>query len=84
MQGAGFKILGLAMMLLAFGCRTPKPNLKPETKPEVCVTPPSENRFNSPVYPKEAFNSRDDGRRIDDSAAMQPTPGKSLSQAAPR
>jgi hypothetical protein len=76
MRGAGLTAFGMALLLLALGCRTPKPNLKPDPKPEVCTNPPAENRFDNPVYPKEAFNSRDDGRRIDEVTPIQPS-GKS-------
>ena len=45
-------ILGLALI----GCRTMEPELKPADEPEVLRTPPEDPRYNSPKYPREAFN----------------------------
>lgn len=48
-------ILALCLALSA-GCRTPQPNLKPEKTPEKLVDPPQEARFDSPGYPKQAWD----------------------------
>ena len=56
------------MLLLTPGCRTPKPVLKPATSAEALNMPPDEKRFNVSTYPKEAFNNRDQIRKLDDQA----------------
>ena len=48
------KIVGMGIVLLAFGCRTPKPDLKPPPVAEALNTPPAEKRYDTPTYPKEA------------------------------
>lgn len=54
------KIAGVGMLaLVLIGCRAPQPDLKPPTEPEALRVPPSEARFNSSTYPKEAFLTRD-------------------------
>lgn len=54
-------IWSLCLVLLAvWGCRTPQPNLKPTPQPEVLAMPPAEERFNMPMYPRQAFKDRDD------------------------
>src|SRR5438093_1550948 len=51
---------GLGMILaLAAGCRTMPPELKPPKQPEVLAVPPSEARYNTSIYPKEAFATPD-------------------------
>ena len=45
--------------LTALGCRTPPPNVKPTIDPEVLNPPPQEARFNTSVYPKQAFQQDD-------------------------
>ena len=47
------------VLLLTAGCRTAQPELKPTTEAEVLRSPPSEARFNSGGYPKQAFNTDD-------------------------
>ena len=83
MRATWVKIAGMVMMLLlAFGCRTPKPDLKPPTTAEVLNTPPSEKRFDSSDYPKEAFNNRDAIRKQQMEEAVMPAqatmPGQPL------
>ena len=65
MRAGLMRAVGMAIVLLAIGCRTPKPNLKPPTTAEALNPPPSEARFDTPTYPKEAFNTRDSTRKID-------------------
>ncbi len=77
MRGTFAKVLGMGILLLAFGCRTPRPNLKPPTQAEVLSTPPAERRFNSSDYPKEAFVDRNAIKKIDDEP-ITPTMGKSI------
>lgn len=60
-------VLG-GLLVLALGCRTPQPNLKPPTEREVMNAPPSEGRFNTPGYPKEAM-------KMDDPIKMKATAG---------
>ncbi len=77
------KIIGTVMMLvIAFGCRTPKPDLKPGTTAEALNTPPSERRFDTSDYPKEAFNNRDAIKKLDMDQGIMPAkasmPGQPL------
>jgi hypothetical protein len=52
----------LAVLLaLMAGCRTPQPNLKPDKTPEKLVAPPEgEARYETPGYPKQAFDAPTD------------------------
>lgn len=63
-----------AMMLLALGCRTPQPNLKPPPEREVMNPPPSETRFNTASYPKEAMK-QDDPIKLKAASANAPGGG---------
>jgi hypothetical protein len=47
------------LALTALGCRTQPPNTKPPPSPEVLTSPPQEARFNTSVYPKQAFQEND-------------------------
>ncbi len=77
MQATWVKITSMGVLLLALGCRTPPPNLKPPPTKEVLATPPSEKRFNSSDYPKEAFNDRDPLKNLNDNGGpIVPTGGK--------
>jgi hypothetical protein len=83
MPATWVKIAGtLILLVLAFGCRTPKPDLKPPMTAEALNTPPSEKRFDSSDYPKEAFNNRDAIRKLDMDQAIMPAkasmPGQPL------
>lgn len=51
------RTLGLAILVaaVALGCRSQQPNLKPPPAREVLTSPPSEARFNTSVYPKQAM-----------------------------
>jgi len=62
---AGAAICGLMILTcLVVGCRTAQPNLKPPQQPEVGSVPPlSDARYDTPNYPKEAFNNQDLRRR---------------------
>jgi hypothetical protein len=69
-------------LALLAGCRTPQPNLKPEKTPEVLTTPTNEARYDSPGYPKQAFDTRDPTKiySLDDkgsaaTTAMDQAPG---------
>jgi hypothetical protein len=83
MRATWTKITGTVMLLvLAFGCRTPKPDLKPATTAEAFNTPPAERRFDSSDYPKEAFNNRDAIKKLEMDQAIMPAkatmPGQPL------
>ena len=56
---AGFaRSVGMALLLavVAIGCRTAQPDLKPAPQPEVLtIPPPSEARFGKSEYPAQAF-----------------------------
>jgi hypothetical protein len=51
--------LGVCLAVLG-GCRTTEPNLKPEKVKEQLVEPPQEARFDSPGYPKQAYDKQVD------------------------
>jgi hypothetical protein len=69
----------MGIMLLALGCRTPKPNLKPPTAEEALNTPPSEKRFDTPVYPKAAFDNRDNTKKLNSDQDIVPMRGPGMS-----
>lgn len=55
---------GVGLLVLALGCKSAQPNLKPTiSKQEDLVVPPAEQRFQSPSYPKQALNSDDNSRK---------------------
>jgi hypothetical protein len=71
MRSTWFGVCGLVgLMALAAGCRTMPPEVKPPKQPEVLSVPPSEPRYNTSVYPKEAFNSSDPFKRKEDNSVM--------------
>ena len=47
--------LAICLALLV-GCRSTQPDLKPEKTPEKLVDQPQEARFDSPGYPKQAYD----------------------------
>jgi hypothetical protein len=53
------RIAGMGLLLLAVGCKTPQPDLRPPKMAEALNAPPAERRFDVASYPKEAFNNRD-------------------------
>lgn len=75
MRGMWVKVSGLAVMVLALGCRTQVPNLKPPPAQEAFNAPPSEKRFNTSDYPKEAFNNRDPLRKVNPDQDIVPVRG---------
>jgi hypothetical protein len=59
------KLGTLAVLLVVMaGCRTSQVDLKPPPAPEVLNPPPSEARFNTPNYPRQALNIDDPGKRL--------------------
>jgi hypothetical protein len=52
-------ILAVCLALLV-GCRTPQPVLKPNKVAEKLVDPPQDRRYDSPGYPKQAYDKLDD------------------------
>jgi hypothetical protein len=63
-----------AVLLVAAGCWTTEPTVKPPPHPEEYVPPPNDLRFTQPpVFPKEA--QRDFQKNSDDSNGLGP-PGK--------
>jgi hypothetical protein len=51
----------LAVFLaLSAGCRTPQPNLKPDKAPENLIPPPPDQKYDTPGYPKAAFDAPTD------------------------
>ncbi|MBI1830921.1 MAG: hypothetical protein HYR84_05655 [Planctomycetes bacterium] len=50
-------------LLLAVGCRSRHPELKPEKTPEQLVEPPQEGRYESSAYPKAAYDKLVDPMR---------------------
>ena len=55
-------ILVICLALLV-GCRNTQPNLKPEKTPEKLVDPPQEARYDTPGYPRQAFDKPIDPMR---------------------
>lgn len=54
----------LGMLSALAGCRHVPPELKPAKEREVLVKPPpNDNRYDYPIYPKEAFNEKYDPRK---------------------
>jgi hypothetical protein len=67
-MGRTWILLGgmIAGLLLSAGCKS-EPRLKPPDHPEDFVLPPlSDARFSSPDYPKAAFNTNNDIRKVPD------------------
>ena len=62
MLGKLVKLGGVCFLLVLFGCRTSRPEVKPPPSPEVLSVPPAEARYNNSAYPKQAFADRDQGR----------------------
>jgi hypothetical protein len=58
------------MLALAGGCRTLPPDVKPPKQPEVLNVPPAEARYDTSVYPKEAFATPDLFKKKDDNQIM--------------
>ena len=69
-------MLVVCLAILA-GCRTPQPNLKPDTTKEQFVLPPMDARYETSTYPKAAFTPTDPNKiRIDDKGgAVMPARG---------
>lgn len=72
-------ILAVCLAILA-GCRTNQPNLKPDitASTEQFNAPPMDARYESPAYPKQAFDTpADPGRRNFDAkgGAVMPARG---------
>ena len=78
MRGTWAKMATMGLMLLALGCRTPQPNLKPPIAPEALNTPPTENRYNTSTYPKEAFNNRDPLKKFNTDQEITPVRGPGM------
>ena len=55
----GSCVLLVAVLVMISGCRTPQPNLKPETTAEQFVEPPA-GTYLSSAMPKQAFTSPSD------------------------
>jgi len=67
MRAAGLVFFGLMVLTsVTAGCRTAQPELRPAKPPEVASVPPATDaRYDTPTYPKEAFNNQDIFRRRD-------------------
>ena len=65
---AGFaRSVGMALLLavVAIGCRTAQPDLKPAPQPEVLtIPPPQEARFGKSEYPAQAFRGLQGQHRL--------------------
>jgi hypothetical protein len=69
-------ILAICLAVSMVGCRTAQPNLKPPETPERLVSPPP-GLFDSPEYPKLAFDAQQDPyRRQLDMKAMGQAGGR--------
>jgi hypothetical protein len=69
-------ILAICLAFMA-GCKTPQPVLKPDKTPEQLVSPPPGARYDTPAYPKQAFDKVEDPgtRAMDAKNGMMPTRG---------
>ena len=56
----GICIFLIGLLVLAVGCRSTQPTLKPPEEPQRLVLPPSEARYNSSEYPKQALSTPED------------------------
>lgn len=57
-------MLMICLGILA-GCRTSRPNLKPDTTKEQFVSPPMDARYETSTYPKQAYDTPSDpGKRL--------------------
>jgi hypothetical protein len=71
MRSMWVAVFGLGIMIaVTAGCRTVPPELKPPKQPEVLSEPPAEARYNTSIYPKEAFNTPDLFKKKDDNGIM--------------
>jgi len=64
MRGNGLLWTSALLLTAVLGCRSTKPNLKPLDSAEALNTPPNENRFDSPRYPKQALQKDDPFKKI--------------------
>src|SRR5437870_2344170 len=64
MSGDWLRGLLCACLLLALGCKTAQPNLKPLPQPEALNVPPHESRFDNSAYPKQAMVDNDPTRKM--------------------
>lgn len=53
-----------ALLVALLGCRSGAPDLRPPYEPDQFNAPTNEARFNTPSYPKQAFNSNDPNKRL--------------------
>jgi hypothetical protein len=75
-------ILMICLAILG-GCRTPQPELKPAKTAEKLVEPPREDRFDSPGYPKAAYEKMVDPavKLMDTKNGVTPTRGSMIPNA---
>jgi hypothetical protein len=78
MRATWAKIAGMGIMLAVLGCRTAKPDLKPPVTVEALNTPPAERRFDTPTYPREAFNNRDPLKKLNPDEEIVPVRGPGM------
>ncbi len=74
--------LAICLAILG-GCRTPQPNLKPDKTAEKLVEPPREDRFDTPGYPKAAYDKMIDPglKAMDTKNGVMPTRGSAMPNA---
>jgi hypothetical protein len=72
-KSAGWAILAVCLTLLV-GCRTSQPVLKPDNAEETLVAPP-DGHYDTPKFPREAFDNRDDRPMADAPRSFVPTSG---------
>jgi hypothetical protein len=72
-------VLAICLAVMA-GCKTPQPVLKPDKAPEQLVAPPVGARYDTPAYPKQAFDKAEDPgmRAMDAKNGMMPTRGSMM------
>lgn len=77
----GICAIAALCLALTLGCRSPQPILKPEKIPEKLVEPPQEARYDTPGYPKQAYDKlADPSRSVFDAKTngVVPTRGSSM------
>jgi hypothetical protein len=72
----GWLIVSVYLVVLAAGCRTPQPNLKPADQPEVLSIPPADARYNTSSYPRQAFATDDPSKRFGGANSQQVIPAR--------
>lgn len=79
----GMCVFLVISLVMVGGCRTTQPELKPPQSAEVMRDPPREDRFDTPGYPKAAYEKMSDPaiRMMDTKNGVAPTRGSMINNA---